>query len=125
MTATHVDRHENTKTRKPILFRVSVLSWLLLTLVAQPFRAAVLVAQPSRAAAADSVTAKDVTFYSEAVQCYAKIYLPKGFGSDSKSPAVVLAPAPGATAASVDKYAAQLAARGLVVPVFVRAGALG
>ena len=114
MTATHVDRHENTKTRKPILFRVSVLSWLLLTLVAQPFRAAVLVAQPSRAAAADSVTAKDVTFYSEAVQCYAKIYLPKGFGSDSKSPAVVLAPAPGATAASVDKYAAQLAARGLV-----------
>ena len=53
-------------------------------------------------------------FYSEAVQCYAKIYLPKGFGSESKSPAVVLAPAPGATAESVDKYAAQLAARGLV-----------
>ena len=53
-------------------------------------------------------------FYSEAVQCYAKIYLPKGFGSESKSPAVVLAPAPGATAESVDRYAAQLAARGLV-----------
>ena len=114
MKATHVDRHENTKTRKPIWFRVLALSCLLLVLVAQPFRAAVLVAQPFRAAAADGVTSKEVKFYSEAVQCYAKIYLPKGFGSESKNPAVVLAPAPGATAASVDKYAAQLAARGLV-----------
>ena len=59
-----------------------------------------LVAQPFRAAAADGVTAKEVKFFSEAVQCYAKIYLPKGFGSESKSPAVVLAPAPGATSSS-------------------------
>ena len=123
-----VDRHENTKTRKSILFRPFVLSWLFLVLVAQPFPPPLAGIsrelrrdtpkrqgrEGGRAAAADSVTAKDVQFYSEAVQCYAKIYLPKGFGSESKNPAVVLAPAPGATAASVDKYAAQLAARGLV-----------
>jgi len=124
VTATRLDRHENTKTRKPIGLGVLVFAWLLLALVAQPFKAAVLVAHPFRAAvleaqfsrtvAADGVTAKEVKFYSEAVQCYAKIYLPKGSGSESKSPAVVLAPAPGATAESVDRYAAQLAARGLV-----------
>ena len=41
-------------------------------------------------------------FFSEAVQCYAKIYLPKGFTAESKAPGVVLAPAPGDTAASID-----------------------
>jgi len=85
-------------------FRVFVFSSLFLVLIAQPFRAA----------GDDGVTSKEVKFFSEAVQCYAKIYMPKGFGADSKAPAVVLAPAPGHTAASVDKYAAQLAARGLV-----------
>jgi dienelactone hydrolase len=63
---------------------------------------------------AEGVTAKEVKFFSEAVQCYAQIYLPKGFSVEGKVPAVVLAPAPGDTAASIDKYAAQLAARGLV-----------
>ena len=60
------------------------------------------------------VTSRDVKFFSEAVQCYAKIYLPKGFTAESRAPGVVLAPAPGDTAASLDKYAAQLAARGIV-----------
>src|SRR4029079_3047136 len=65
-------------------------------------------------AARAQVTSKDVKFFSEAVQCYAKIYLAKGFTADSEAPAVVLAPAPGDTAASIDKYAAQLAGRGMV-----------
>lgn len=78
------------------LFRVFVFSWLL------PI------------AAHGQPTSKDVTFFSEAVQCHAKIYIPKGFGPDSKAPAVVLAPAPGDTAASIEKYAEQLAARGVV-----------
>ena len=78
------------------------ISWLFLVFAARS------------SSAADGVTTKDVKFYSEAVQCYAKIYMPKGFGGESKSPAVVLAPAPGDTAASVDKYATQLATRGLV-----------
>jgi dienelactone hydrolase len=102
---TPMDRHENTKTRKPILFRTFVISWL----ISSP-----AIAQPVKPALPEGVTTKDVKFFSEAVQCYAKIYLPKSFTAEGRTPAVVLAPAPGATAASVDKYAAQLAARGLV-----------
>ena len=82
---------------KPILvFRAFVFSWLI------PY------------AANAQVTSKDVKFFSEAVQCYAKIYLPKGFTPDGKAPGVVLAPAPRDTAASIEKYAAQLAGRGIV-----------
>jgi uncharacterized protein len=89
-------------------FRVFVFSWLFSS------APSALVAQPFRASPPDGVTTKDVKFFSEAVQCYAKIYLPNAFTAEGRTPAVVLAPAPGATAASVDRYAAQLAARGLV-----------
>ena len=71
-------------------------------------------AQTKPAALPDGVTAKEVKFFSEAVQCYAKIFTPKGFTADGKAPAIVLAPTPGETAASIDKYAAQMAGRGLV-----------
>jgi uncharacterized protein len=70
------------------------------------------VAQPSRDA--DGATSRDVVFFSEAVQCSAKIFTPKGFIADGKAPAVVLAPSPGETAASIEKYASQFAGRGLV-----------
>ena len=60
------------------------------------------------------MVSKDVVFFSEAVQCRATIFLPKGVGADRKAPAVVLAPAPGDTAASIAPYAAQLASRGVV-----------
>ncbi|MBZ5556160.1 MAG: dienelactone hydrolase family protein [Acidobacteriia bacterium] len=71
-------------------------------------------AQTKPAALPDGVTAKEVKFFSEAVQCYAKIFTPKGFTADGKAPAIVLAPTPGETAASIGKYAAQMAGRGLV-----------
>src|SRR5882672_7816742 len=90
---------------KPIRCRAFVLSWL----ISSP-----ALAQPVTPALPEGVATKDVKFFSEAVQCYAKIYLPKAFTAEGRTPAVVLAPAPGATAASVDRYAAQLAARGLV-----------
>jgi dienelactone hydrolase len=60
------------------------------------------------------VASKEVMFFSEAVQCHATIFMPNGVTADSRAPAVVLAPAPGATAASIEKYAAQLAGRGVV-----------
>ena len=66
------------------------------------------------AGSAAAQQSKEVKFFSEAVQCYAKIYTPKSFTTDSKAPGVVLAPAPGDTVASIEKYAAQLAARGMV-----------
>lgn len=62
----------------------------------------------------EGVSAKDVHFYSEGIQCYGKIFLPKGFDAESKAPAVVLAPGWGEAAASVEKYAAGFASRGLV-----------
>jgi len=57
---------------------------------------------------------KEIRFYSENVQCYGKIFLPAGFTVDGKSPAVVLAPGWGETAASVEKYAARFAEKGMV-----------
>ena len=65
-------------------------------------------------AAAQNVTSRDIRFFSEGIQCYGRLYLPKGFGPDAKAPAVVLAPGWMQTAASIDKYAARFAARGLV-----------
>jgi hypothetical protein len=65
----------------------------------------------------DGVSAKDVRFYSEGIQCYGKIFTPKGFTAESKAPAVVLAPGWGETAAQIEKYAMHFAARGLVAMV--------
>jgi len=59
------------------------------------------------------VAAKDVRFYSEGVRCYGKLFLPAGFGAASKVAVVVLAPAPGETAASIEKYGAAIAGSGL------------
>jgi dienelactone hydrolase len=65
-------------------------------------------------AVAQDVTSRDVRFFSEGVECYGRLYLPKGFKPDGKVPAVVLAPGWMQTEASIDKYAARFAVRGLV-----------
>jgi dienelactone hydrolase len=62
----------------------------------------------------DGVTTRDVKFFSEGVQCFGRIFLPKGLTADSKAPAVVLAPGWGETEASIEKYAAGFTTRGLV-----------
>jgi dienelactone hydrolase len=62
----------------------------------------------------EGVTTKDARFHSEGVECYGKVFLPKGFTSDSKAAAVVLAPGWGETEATIEKYAARMAGRGLV-----------
>ena len=61
--------------------------------------------------------ANEVRFYSEGIQCYGKLYLPKDFSPQSKAPAVVLAPGSGETAKSIENYAAYFAERGLVAMV--------
>lgn len=73
-----------------------------------------VLAQAPTAGTAAGVSARDVTFYSEAVRCHARLFLPKGFSPTGKVPAVVLAPASGETAASLEKYAWYFAGRGLV-----------
>src|SRR5258708_32353468 len=59
-------------------------------------------------------TTKPAIFHSEDVQCRATLFLPKDFSPSAKSPAVVLAPGWGETAASLEKYATTFAAHGLV-----------
>jgi len=59
-------------------------------------------------------TTKDVRFYSENVQCYAKLFLPAGFSADSKAAAVIVAPGWGETEASTEQFAAQIVAKGIV-----------
>jgi dienelactone hydrolase len=61
-----------------------------------------------------SAETRDVHFYSEDVSCYGKLFLPDGFSASGKSPAVVLAPGWGETAASIEKYAAAFAQKGMV-----------
>lgn len=86
----------------------TALLLLLICAVALPLHAQTSTTLP------EGVTAKDVHFFSEGIQCYGKLFLPKGFSAESKAPAVALAPGWGETAASVEKFAARFAERGLV-----------
>jgi dienelactone hydrolase len=63
---------------------------------------------------ADGVTAKEVTYYSDGVGCYAKIFYPKGFSASGKTPGVVLGQGWAGTHFSIEKYGARFAERGLV-----------
>lgn len=63
------------------------------------------------------VTAKEVTYFSDGVGCYAKIFYPKGFSPTSKTPGVVLGQGWAGTHFSIEKYGARFAERGLVAMV--------
>src|SRR6185295_17752974 len=63
---------------------------------------------------ADGVTSKEVTYYSDGVGCYAKIFFPKGFSTSGKTPGVVLGQGWAGTHFSIEKYGARFAERGLV-----------
>lgn len=67
----------------------------------------------SRAAAPERA-GKDIRFFSEAVSIHGRLFHPAGFSASGAAPAVILAPGWGETAASVEKTAAQFAARGIV-----------
>jgi dienelactone hydrolase len=62
----------------------------------------------------EGVTAKDVTYYSEHVACYGRVFFPEGFDANGQTAGIVLAPGFAETAASIEPMAAELAARGLV-----------
>lgn len=63
---------------------------------------------------AEGVTTKEVTYYSDGVACYAKLFFPKGFSAAGKTPGVVLGQGWTGTHFSIDKYGARFAERGLV-----------
>lgn len=65
----------------------------------------------------EGVTAKEVTYYSDGVGCYAKIFYPRGFAVSGKTPGVVLGQGWAGTHFSIEKYGARFAERGLVAMV--------
>src|SRR5262249_50494629 len=66
---------------------------------------------------AQGVTSKEVTYYSDGVGCYAKIFFPKGFSAAGKTPGVVLGQGWAGTHFSIEKYGARFAERGLIAMV--------
>lgn len=62
----------------------------------------------------DGVTSKDVTYYSDETACFAKMFYPKGFSTEGKTPGIVLAQGWTGTHVSIAKYASRFADRGLV-----------
>jgi hypothetical protein len=61
---------------------------------------------------APGVTAKEITYYSDEIPCYGKIFFPKGFSAQGKTPGVVLGQGWAGTHFSVEKYAARFAEKG-------------
>jgi uncharacterized protein len=62
----------------------------------------------------DGVTSREVTYYSDDVPCYAKVFFPKNFDPKGKTPGIVLGQGWAGTHFSIEKYAARFAERGMV-----------
>lgn len=62
----------------------------------------------------EGVTSREVTYYSDDVACYGKIFFPKNYDPKGKTPAIVLGQGWAGTHFSIEKYAARFAERGLV-----------
>ena len=67
---------------------------------------------------AEGVTTKDITFYSEGVACWARIFFPKGFSTEDSRPGIALGHGWTGTHASLEQYANRFANRGLVAMAF-------
>lgn len=66
---------------------------------------------------ADGVTTREVTFYSDDVACWGKIYFPKNYDVNGKTPAVVVSHGWTGTHTSLLKYGNRFADAGLVTMV--------
>src|SRR5215471_19136000 len=66
---------------------------------------------------ADGVTTKEVTYYSDGIGCYARLFFPKDFSATGKTPGIVLGQGWAGTHFSIEKYGARFAERGLVAMV--------
>jgi dienelactone hydrolase len=63
------------------------------------------------------VTTRQVTFWSDEIACYAKLFFPPGFTTARRAPAVVLGHGFNAISIGIEKYGARFAERGLVAMV--------
>lgn len=66
---------------------------------------------------ARGVTTREVTFYSDGVACWAKLFFPPDFSEASRVPGVVLGHGWAETHDSIEKFAARFAERGLVAMI--------
>ena len=62
----------------------------------------------------DGVTEKHVTFYSDGVACYARVFYPKNFDPSGKTPAVVVAQGWASFSETIHKYGNRFAENGMV-----------
>ena len=60
---------------------------------------------------AEGVTTREITFYSDGIACYGKIFFPKGYAADGKTPGIVLGQGWAGNHFSIEKYGARFAAR--------------
>ncbi len=66
---------------------------------------------------AEGVTTREITFYSDGIGCYGKIFFPKGYSTAGKTPGIVLGQGWAGNHFSIEKYGARFAERGLVAMV--------
>ncbi|MFN0120102.1 MAG: alpha/beta hydrolase [Blastocatellia bacterium] len=66
---------------------------------------------------AEGVTTREITFYSDGIACYGRIFFPKGFSATGKTPGIVLGQGWAGNHFSIEKYGARFAERGLVAMV--------
>ncbi len=66
---------------------------------------------------AEGVTTREITFYSDGIGCYGKIFFPKGFSVTGKTPGIVLGQGWAGNHFSIEKYGARFAERGMVAMV--------
>jgi hypothetical protein len=69
---------------------------------------------PTEVVIPEGVADRVVTFYSEGVACYGRFFFPPGFSATDSAPGVVLANGWTGTAVTPERYAARLAAAGMV-----------
>jgi dienelactone hydrolase len=63
---------------------------------------------------ADGVTQRDVTFYSDGTACFARLFFPKGFSTQHKTPGIVVSQGWAGISETIFKYGNRFAERGLV-----------
>jgi dipeptidyl aminopeptidase/acylaminoacyl peptidase len=66
---------------------------------------------------AEGVTTREITYFSDGVACYAKVFFPKGFSASNKTPGIVLGHGWAAAHFSIEKYGARFAERGFIAMV--------
>ncbi|HEV8483327.1 MAG TPA: dienelactone hydrolase family protein, partial [Blastocatellia bacterium] len=105
------------KSRLPLIGASVVLSLMTTSFAQEKKIKTGLTNEDWRYKLAEGVVTREVTYYSDGVGCYAKLFFPKGFATTARTPGVVLGQGWAGTHFSIEKYGARFAERGLVAMV--------